>query len=296
MTTLHTKDFAVQGNKDSIQAAIDAAAAIGGQNEVIVNYACSPYEVTKTIDLRSNLRVVFEAGVHVENDKSFKPERFDPLVRCERVESVVIEAIGADFQFHSPYEEHNHVLALRGSKKIKVLGGSWQIGSDGIYIGPTFDNDWLGCSDIMLSNFFCEANGRNNLTVVSVEELRVANFRLDICGPSVPARGIDIEPSKPHDVLKDIIIGSGIISNSGRQALGIGLGKLTSESKPVSIRMRNLFIYGGCNEGAVVVKSERNSPMGWIDVQANVARDITTPYDASKLKSKSIGLRTEIVQ
>ena len=157
--------------------------------------------------------------------------------------------------------EWRHTFSLAGCTNITIkdlkLQGS---GGDGFYIR---DHKRKTSCNITLENLDVSKQGRQGVSLISVNGLRIRNcsFR-DTRGLS-PEAGIDFEPNHPYHEFTDCVIENTTFSNNrGSNVLHV-FGKFNATTKPVSITYKNCVIEGGNSRG-ITINRGANYPKGSI--------------------------------
>lgn len=96
-----------------------------------------------------------------------------------------------------------HAVSIVGSTRIKLdnvdTQNAW---TDGIYIGVSSKQNYS--KDITLINPYCRGNGRNGLSVISVDGLLIDGGNFLYNNRTKPMYGIDFEPNNNTEILKNI--------------------------------------------------------------------------------------------
>ncbi len=115
-------------------------------------------------------------------------------------------------------------------------------GLDGIYIATTANT--VSRSNIVITNSSCEYNGRQGLSIVGADGVRVTNCKFNYTGKgrfsSSPMAGIDIEPNRGSKA-RDIYISNCEMIDNG------GVGFISMNGDVRDVRMKNSLIIGKYN-------------------------------------------------
>lgn len=109
-----------------------------------------------------------------------------------------------------PVAEWRHALNVSGCSNVTIEGLRFaNTGGDGIYIGA---GERGYCSNIVVRKVVTDGAGRNGLSIISVDGMLVeeSTFKntsgLGNVAPKGPFAGIDVEPNKPGERIKDLVI------------------------------------------------------------------------------------------
>lgn len=136
-------------------------------------------------------------------------------------------------------------LRIQGSKNVNIYAPNIEeCWGDGIYIGPLGN---VNSENVSISNFKIRKSRRNGISVISVNKLSIMDGVISETGGTAPQSGIDFEPNKHTNILKEIYIKNLITHNSGGDGIMFALSNLTlkgvlrpeGNSKDVSITIDN---------------------------------------------------------
>ena len=247
-----------------IQAALDSE-----HRDLIIDNTGSDWIVDPLI-LRSNKNIVLDEnvvirarhnGFHGIKDSMFTGKGVSNITISGKKNAAIINE--NDYFNRKVYSqsEWRHTFSLAGCTNITIkdlkLQGS---GGDGFYIR---DHKRKTSCNITLENLDVSKQGRQGVSLISVNGLRIRNcsFR-DTRGLS-PEAGIDFEPNHPYHEFTDCVIENATFSNNrGANALHV-FGKLNETTKPISITYKNCVFEGG-NSNGIIINRGANSPKGSI--------------------------------
>ena len=229
-----------------IQAALDS-----GNQEIIIDNTGSDW-IVDPLHLRSNQTIFIEDNVVIRARKDGFHDIRDSIFFAGGIDNT--QVIGGknvtiinenDYFNRKVYSqsEHRHVFRIAGCKNFTVknlkLQGS---GGDGFYVrdGVSLsEKSRIPSKNITIENIFVTKQGRQGLSVISVNGLYVRNCVFEkTCGVS-PLSGVDFEPNHPHNELIDCVLENCVFdANDGYGAVHY-LGHLNNTSKPVSISYKN---------------------------------------------------------
>ena len=245
-----------------LQAALDSK-----HRDLIIDNTGSDWIVDPII-LRSDKNIVLDEnvvirarhdGFHGIKDSMFTGKNVSNITISGKKNAAIINE--NDYFNRKVYSqsEWRHTFSLAGCTNITIkdlkLQGS---GGDGFYIR---DAKRKPCCNITLENLDVSKQGRQGVSLISVNGLRIRNcsFR-DTRGLS-PEAGIDFEPNHPYHEFTDCIIENTTFSNNhGPNALHV-FGKFNATTKPVSITYRNCIFEGGNSHG-IIINRGANPPKG----------------------------------
>lgn len=174
--------------------------------------------------LSSNSEVLFQ-----ENSKLLlqpNSEELYGMIYMEGVENVKVyfaNLVGDRDRHQGDKGEWGMGFFIRNSKNIKIynpiISKMW---GDGIYIG-NLNNP----SEKIEINFaVIDNNRRNGISIVAGENIFVKNSLIANTNGTIPQSGIDIEPNKPDDFIKNIFLENIITYNNADSGLIFALDNL----------------------------------------------------------------------
>ena len=213
-------------------------------DRVIVDRQASDWITGPIVMTNGNKEVVLEDGVtlrakkgefHGKNERLFKILRATNVVfRGEGNSGIVMNK--KDYQDKSLYthSEWRNCVLVWGSENVKVqnlfLNSS---GGDGIEVTES--------KDLLFEDLRCDDNHRQGISVCGAENLTVRRCTFTNTIGTWPMCGIDLEPFKESQVLKNILFED--CTFDGNRASGIDLHlsvmNLSGKTEPLSIRFRN---------------------------------------------------------
>lgn len=262
----------------AIQGAINS-----GASKVIIPYVGRDW-IVQPIKLANNQEIVFEPGVVVIAKKgSFKGEN-DCLFSAVDKSNITLRGYNAvlrmrkeDYESYKIKSEHRHVLEIRCSENITVLGLRLEnAGGDGIYIGAKDDKRDVPCKNILIRDCICDNNYRQGISVTSVDKLRIENCVLSNTKGTAPQAGIDIEPSHPANMLVDVVVSNCIAEYNGGSGFFINISRLTEKSREISVLFVNCYARKSAAPG-LRARSDvaKFKPKGLIEFRNCTSEDIS---------------------
>lgn len=269
--------FDSEDSTAALQGAINS-----GARQVVIPYMGSEW-IVRPIKLVSNQEIVFEPGVVVVAKKGEFKGVSDTLFRASDKHDITLRGYGAVLKMQKQdymkpeYSRQGwawrHILALDGCSNIKVLGLTLKdSGGDGIYLGETKINNYLPCKDITIRDCVCDNNYRQGISVISAENLRIANCIFKNTSGHSPSAGIDLEPNKSRNKLTNIVISNCISDNNQGRGFVVSLHNLTKRSADISIQFVDCHVKG-CGRGLSVVTNSKEGPKGLIEFRNCAVED-----------------------
>jgi len=230
--------FDAEDATDSLQAALTSGVA-----RLIIDRQSSPW-IVRPLQVGGNQEIFFEDGVEILAKKNEFHRPNDSLFSLNCVSNVTLRGYGATLRMRrddyasAPYSkaEWRHILQIRACSNIQVLGLTLaESGGDGIYLGTR--KGLPHNRDILIKDVICNKNYRQGISVISVENLLIENTVLSNTGGTRPAAGIDFEPNKPTEILKNVVMRGCVAHNNQGAGFLFALHQLRGYSEPVSIRL-----------------------------------------------------------
>jgi len=261
----------------AIQGAINS-----GASKVIIPYVGIDW-IIQPIKLVSNQEIIFESGVVVAAKKSSFKGKNDCLFSAVDKSNITLRGYGAvlrmrkeDYKSYKIKSEHRHVLKIRCSENIAVLGLRLEnAGGDGILIGTRDDKRDVPNKNILIKDCTCDGNYRQGISVISADTLRIENCVLSNTKGTAPQAGIDIEPSHWANVLADIVVSNCIAEYNGGSGFFTNISRLTERSGEVSVLFVNCYARKCAAPGLRVRADKRTKhPRGLVEFRNCTSEDI----------------------
>lgn len=230
--------FDAEDSTAALQAALTSGVA-----RLVVDRQPTPWIVTP-LTVPGNIEIFFEDGVEVLAKKGAFQGKTESLFSLTGVSNVTLRGYGATLRMRRadydapPYAkaEWRHVLSIRGCEAITVLGLTLaESGGDGIYLGSVKGRPHN--RNIVIKDVICNRNYRQGISVISAENLLIENAVLSNTGGTPPAAGIDFEPNRPHEVLKNIVMRGCLSHDNEGNGYLFALHQMNAASEPISIRL-----------------------------------------------------------
>jgi polygalacturonase len=266
--------FETADSTSAVQAAIRSGAA-----KVIIPYMPSQW-VVRPVELAANQEIVFEPGVVVVAKKGEFKGKNDCLLTASGKKNITLRGYGAILQMQKEdyvgpgyqQSEWRHVLSIAGCTNVKVLGLTLKdSGGDGIYLGQGGAKA-PPCKDILIKDCTCDNNYRQGISVISAENLLIANCLLKNTSGHSPSAGIDIEPNESRNRLTNIVVSNCIAQDNQGRGFVVSLNRLTGLSADISVRFVDCYVKG-CGRGLEVVTNGTEGPKGAVEFGNCVIED-----------------------
>jgi len=283
-------------DEDDSTAALQAAIN-SGASKVIVPYMGSAW-IVRPIKLVSNQEIVFEPGVVVVAKKGEFKGKNDCLFSAIGKKTVTLRGYGATLRMQKEdyagtnYQrgQWRHVLLFVGCSNVKVLGLTLRdSGGDGIYLGQG-NTTSPPCKDILIKDCICDNNYRQGISVISAENLQIANCIFKNTSGHSPSAGIDIEPNGFSNKLANIVVSDCVSENNQGRGFVVALHKLTKLSADISILFVDCYTKG-CGRGLEVGTHGSEGPKGLVEFRNCVIEDALSAGIWIVTNTRSFGLR-----
>lgn len=247
---------------------------------VIVPNLGEPYVVGPIMVRNGNKSIVLEPGVVIQAQLGAFKSRWASLLRFEDAQNVKLLGNGATLRMnreeylqpdHKP-SEHRHALSIAGSEDILVEDLiAEESGGDGIYIGGAYytrppyparakEYVWSKSTrweiplskNITIRRVIMDKNHRQGLSLISGENILIEDCIFKNTSGTAPMHGLDIEPSMPNNVLKNIVVRDCIAEENTGAGFAIYLRKMWESSEPIDILIEGCEVRGGKGAGLVV--------------------------------------------
>jgi hypothetical protein len=154
-------------------------------------------------------------------------------------------------------------------------------GGDGIYV--------RSCRNIHVKDIVSDGNRRQGISVTGVRDLLIEDTIVRNTAGTSPESGIDLEPNHPRNGLVNVVIRNTTAENNAGRGFIVSLGKLNSESEPVSIRFENCTARNNL-EGISVMRLRDNGVQGLVEFIGTVSEGNRLSELAVRDKSSKAGL------
>lgn len=139
--------------------------------------------------------------------------------------------------------EWRHGISLNNCKNIKLHNLTIESsGGDGIYIDGLGDNNGSFSNNILIDHIKSVNNKRQGMSIISGQNIEVTNSIFSDTKGTLPEAGVDLEPDHWSNRLVNINFRNCSFIRNGHAGIVLALGKLTSDSEPVSILFDNCYL------------------------------------------------------
>jgi hypothetical protein len=129
---------------------------------------------------------------------------------------------------------------------------------------------------------------------VSGENIRIQHCELKDTKGTLPAAGVDVEPSHPRDLAVDIYITDCRAVGTAGSGFLVSLTRQNHESRPASVRIANCVVEGSHGPGLRTVLREEGTPTGQVEfVNCTVENSFYAGAMAQWAASAGVKLRFE---
>ena len=285
---------------ETLQAAIDS-----GAKRVIVPNMRTDW-IVRPMRLAGNQELIFERGTVISAKRGEYRGGGDSMFTAQDIENLTIRGYGATFRmwkqdyisglvlehldWHRWYGQYakaewRMTLSIRGSKNVNVSGLTLKdSGGDGIYVDG--GKERRASENVVLRDIVCDNHYRQGISVISAENLTVENCEFSNTWGTPPASGVDIEPDKSDQRIKNVVFsGCKFVDNVG-DGIEVFLAHTSSESEDVTLRFENCHVSSKHGTGIRVTKIGDDGPGGSIEFD-NCTVESTIGYGI-KVQEKSV--------
>ena len=239
-----------------LQAALDS-----GEKEIIVDAQKGPWYACP-LQGRSNQTIVFEKGAFICAKRGEFHNPHVPLIRFSRCTNVTLRGEGPDlggfrmwrddYADRSKYKwsEWRHAVSLLSCVNVTLEGISVnESGGDGLYISTAGGRNTPAgqapvCVNTVVRNCVFARNYRQGISVIGADGLLIENVVMRDTKGTPPAAGIDFEPNKPWECLKNIVMRNCLSENNEGKGIEIMVAQYDRTSEPISMRFENCRCVG----------------------------------------------------
>lgn len=219
-----------------LQKALNSSA-----RKIIVDKQSSPWITCPLRLRRSDVEIVFEPGVELVAKKGAYQYYGDCIFKASGVKNLRIIGNGATMRMQradyikAPYarSEHRHGLDFSDVcglhiENLKIVS----TGGDAIYLGGSPNG---GCVDVTIRGVKAVDNHRQGLSVISAENLLVADCIFENTCGTPPMDAIDFEPNNPGQRIVNCVVSNCVARGNLGFAWDVAVNHLDSKSRPVSV-------------------------------------------------------------
>jgi hypothetical protein len=239
-----------QGGDDTsaFLAGINATASAGQTLEI----PAGSYHVS-TLSIPSNAKILLDSGATVTANSGFSSNQH--LIDIDGASNVSIGGTSGNSIFQmlkSEYtdgSEYRDCISIFSSNSVTINGISCNsAGGDGIHIAG-------GSSNISVTSSTFDNNGRNGMSVISVNGLMVDHCSFtNTAGnsglaPDGPWDGIDMEPNVATDELSNITVQNSTVSGNAGNGITVSTDKQSAAAGAISITLNSITSIGNGTSG-----------------------------------------------
>ncbi len=258
----------------ALQAAFDSDAA-----RVIIPNREKPYIVGPLRIEKGDKEIILEEGVVLQAKPNAFKEIKECLLRIDHAKNVTLRGKGATLRMnrmeyrnaeHKP-SEWRHGIGIYGCENILVedvrveeTGGDGVMISGGVYPHPPYPEGsvkapqgWKGrvipgSRNVTIRRVVADRNHRQGLSLISGENILIEDCVFSNTSGTRPSNGLDIEPSMPYNLLKNIVVRNCISEANDGGGFMVYLRKMKDHSDPVDVLIENCEVRGGKGTGLAV--------------------------------------------
>lgn len=241
-----------------------------GQDTLIIDAMEDPWVIEPmTFNGIKDKVILFEFGTEIVAQKNAFPKKTDALWKFIDCKNITIKGNHSTLRMNKEEYlegEWRHVIRLRGCSNIRIsdliLRDS---GGDGIAIGRS-EKKWYS-KNIELDGIECINNKRQGISITSAEDVWVRNSCFADTIGTFPGAGVDIEPNVAEERIVNVNFDNCVFKNNFNAGIKLGLPKLTSSSKEVSIVFSNCLLSNNYSienskiPAEIFIRSHRTDPV-----------------------------------
>jgi hypothetical protein len=264
--------FDQEDSTEYLQAAFDS-----GEPIIVIPAEPGPW-ISRPLTLPSDKILIFEEGAELVAKRGDFLGRGDSLLNGNGVSNLLISGYGAvlrmwksDYQ-NAPYEpaEWRNSIKLTGSENVRIEGlRILSSGGDGVYLGSQWSSDIPHNRNIELIDLELADHHRQGISIISVDGLVIRGCTIYGTVGTPPAAGIDFEPNRNYELLRNILVEDCRIYQNAGQGILIQLQKFDSTTEELDITIRDSYIRNNFYNLSLV--GTRHDPRGVIRIE-NVRR------------------------
>ena len=215
---------------------------------LIIDKMPSPWITAKTLDIPSNIEIVFEEGAILEAKRGCFHGLVKCLVRISKVQNVTLRGLGkgatllmhkADYHTDAYRKsEWRHTVSLLSCKNIKLLNLTLKdSGGDGIYFGVS--SRGVFPTDIVVRDVICDGHNRQGISVIAGVNCLIENTKMINTWGTPPTAGIDFEPNHPGEPIRGFVMRNCESYNNQGAGYEFALPNMDTSSGPLEITFEN---------------------------------------------------------
>jgi hypothetical protein len=236
---------------DALRAAVAA-----NVDSLIIDNQGSPW-VTGQLFFQNkiNYTIIIEPGVVIKARSGYG--FYDCVFNFNQTNTnIVMIGYGATIQMlrgtYTDGSQFRHCILLSGTNGFQVYGVKLiDSGGDGISIAPNYFDNITPAKNVIIQDCYMDNHDRQGISVNSVENLVIENCLITGTNGQDPAAGIDLEPYRRGQVLKNVNIRNCRILNNLGYGIMIELGEMETFNN--SIKIDGVYIEN-CDRGGITVR------------------------------------------
>lgn len=274
-----------------LQSALDS-----GAKKIVVDRQASEWLV-ETINVPSNVELIFEDGVVVRAKPGSMKGKTDCLFRCKGVSNIVIRGVGnatlrmnrKDYLNPSLYRhaEWRHLISLRNVNNAVVRDLLIEeSGGDGVYI--------LQSHNVLLENLVCRGHNRQGTSLIDGDNVVIRNCVFKETKGSLPECGMDIEPSRSTFSVGKVLVDNCSFCSNNCSGLAINVSHLKENCGKMDVTYRNCRFFENAHRGIWTIFSNGlGSPVQGSVVfeDCEVRNNRGGPLQIANLESNGVSVR-----
>ena len=244
----------VHNDLQAIQDALDAGPVVVFQNEYYIN-SSSTAESINYLTVPSDRTLLFHKGSYIKIAGTNHFIGYSIFFLDEDTENVTFDGahiIGDMSEYgYNDSTEWCHGIAMQKSYNVRIMNCEIEeCRGDGIATQNAISQN------IWIDKCFIHDNGRNNISVVSADYIKITNCRLDNARRTAPMYGIDIEPnSGAGQNVKNCVIDNCTFSGNRYGAITISATEVDQKIYISNCTCEGAIAVGVRNSGCSVIVS-----------------------------------------
>ena len=229
-----------------LQSALDS-----GAKKIVVDRQAYEWLV-ETINVPSNVELIFEDGVVVRAKPGSMKGKTDCLFRCKGVSNIVFRGIGnatlrmnrKDYLNPSLYRhaEWRHLISLRNVNNAVVRDLLIEeSGGDGVYI--------LQSHNVLLENLVCRGHNRQGTSLIAGSDIVIRNCVFKETKGALPECGMDIEPARSTFSVGKVLVDNCSFCSNNCSGLAINVSHLKEKCGEMDVIYRNCRFFDNVQRG-----------------------------------------------
>ena len=248
--------YSPDDSTDQLQAALDS-----GASTIVLEAQDGPWIASKPLKGRSNQTIVFEKGAYLQARRGAFKGLGETLLTFENCTNVVIRGAGPDAcglrmwrddyddKVQYAHSEWRHGIALLSCVDVRIEGISVaDTGGDGLYVSSSprrTDHDGMrGSRNVSVRNCVFDRNYRQGISIIGVDGFLAEDVVMSNTRGTPPAAGIDFEPNKAVQCLRNIVLRRCRIEGNQGNGIELAHGHLGAETEASSILVEDSTIIG----------------------------------------------------